>query len=256
MLIQESPLRGPVVLTLILLTVLMLAVSSGSGAVGAESAPAVRLLPYPFADVVSFASDVDGQRPWHGAAIHRVFNEEIGLPISDSLWPQGDSVNASSLFFGPGRLNRASSGVGTEPTFALLLRQWHRGNIDHFHSWQEDGPFELRNEIKPPLELSGVRTEQRLPDVHPDLAPQMSQNVRFYFSAEPPPDLQIVVHDEQGKSMSFDAASIEFFPSHVAIGLDMCGANAVHPPRIKQLRMATARFIQLSYRAFHISCAR
>jgi hypothetical protein len=189
-------------------SVLMLAVSSGSGAVGAESAPAVRLLPYPFADVVSFASDVDGQRPWHGAAIHRVFNEEIGLPISDSLWPQGDSVNASSLFFGPGRLNRASSGVGTEPTFALLLRQWHRGNIDHFHSWQEDGPFELRNEIKPPLVLSGVRTEQRLPDVHPDLAPQMSQNVRFYFSTEPPPDLQIVVHDEQGKSMSFDAASI------------------------------------------------
>jgi hypothetical protein len=36
----------------------------------------------------------------------------------------------------------------------------------------------------------------------------------------------------------------------------MCGANAAHPPKIEQLRMATALFIQLSYRAFHISCAR
>jgi hypothetical protein len=189
-------------------SVLLLALSSGSGAVRAESAPAVRLLPYPFADVVSFAPDVDQQRPWHGAAIHRVFNEEIGLTISDSLWPQGDSVTASSLFLGPGRLNRASSGVGTQPTFALLLRQWHRGNIDHFHSWQEDGPFELRNEIEPPLKLSHVRTEQRLPDVHPDLVPQMSQNIRFYFSAEPPSDLQIALHDKQGNSMSFDFGSI------------------------------------------------
>jgi hypothetical protein len=189
-------------------SVLLLAVSSGSGAVGAESAPAVRLLPYPFADVVSFASDVDQQRPWHGAAIHRVFNEEIGLTISDSLWPQGDSSNASSLFLGPGRLNRTSAGAGTEPTFALLLRQWHRGNIDHFHGWQEDGPYELRNEIEPPLVLSDIRTNQKLPDVHPDLISQMSQNVRFYFSAEPPPDLQIILHDEQGKSMSFDAGSI------------------------------------------------
>jgi hypothetical protein len=189
-------------------SVFLLALSSGSGAVGAESTPAVRLLPYPFADVVSFASDVDQQRPWHGAAIHRVFNEEIGLTISDSLWPQGNSVNASSLFLGPGRLNRTSSGAGTESTFALLLRQWHRGNIDHFHGWQEDGPYELRNEIEPPLVLSDMRTNQKLPDVHPDLISQMSQNVRFYFSAEPPPDLQIVLHDEQGKSMSFDAGSI------------------------------------------------
>jgi hypothetical protein len=189
-------------------SILLLALSSVKGALGAEAGRAIRLLPYPFADVVSFASDVDEQRPWHGAAIHRVFNEEIGLTISDSLWPQGDSVNASSLFLGPGRLNRTSSGVGTEPTFALLLRQWHRGNIDHFHGWQEDGPYELRNEIEPPLEISGVRTEQRLPDVHPGLDPQMSQNVRFYFSAEPPRDLQIVLHDRLGKGMSFGAESI------------------------------------------------
>ena len=68
--------------------------------------------------------------------------------------------------------------------------------------------IELRNEIEPPLELSDVRTNQKLPDVHPELISQMSQNVRFYFSAEPPPDLQIVLHDKQGKSMSFDSGSI------------------------------------------------
>jgi hypothetical protein len=179
-----------------------------SGVLGTESKPAIRLLPYPFASVVSFASDVDAQRPWQGAAIHRVFNEELGLTISDSLWPQGNSVYASSLFLGPGRLNRTKSGVGTEPTFALLLRQWHRGNIDQFHSWQEDSPVEVRNEIDPPLHLSDVRTSQTLPDVYAGLGAQMSQNVRFYFSAEPPADLTICLHDKQGKSLVFGPGSI------------------------------------------------
>src|SRR4051812_10624643 len=48
-----------------------------------EPNSAIRLLPYPYAHVVSFASDVDAQRPWHGAAIHRIFNEDLGLTISD-----------------------------------------------------------------------------------------------------------------------------------------------------------------------------
>lgn len=184
------------------------AVLSGSDALCAESIPTVRVLPYPFANVVSFASDVDAQRPWHGAAIHRVFNEELGLTISDSLWPQGDSLNASSLFLGPGRLNRRNSGVGTEPTFALLIRQWHRGNIDHFHSWQEDSPFEIRNEIDPPLPLSEVRTSQKIPDVYAGISSQMSQNVRLYFSAQPPADLTVVLREKSGKSMAFGPGAV------------------------------------------------
>lgn len=168
----------------------------------------VRLLPYPFAHIVTFASDADMQRPWHGAANHRFFNEELGLTTSDSLWPQGGSKFASSLFLGPGQLNRAPSGVGTEPTFALLLRQWHRGNIDHFHSWHEDGPIAARNEIKPALPLSSERNSQKLPAVTPALQFQPSRNVRFYFSAAPPEDLSIILHDTEGRTSSFGPSQI------------------------------------------------
>jgi hypothetical protein len=174
----------------------------------AEPDPVVRSLPYPFSHVVSFISDVDEQRPWHGAAIHRVFNEDLGLTISDSLWPQGGTQMTSAFFLGPGRLNRHNSGVGSEPTFALLLRQWHRGNIDHFHGWSEDGVLQLQNQIDPPLALSGVRISQELPKVPVGMSGQEAQSVRFYFSAEPPADLTIALHDTQGKNMSFNSGSI------------------------------------------------
>ncbi|WP_375784452.1 carboxypeptidase-like regulatory domain-containing protein [Bradyrhizobium sp. Pha-3] len=174
----------------------------------AEPDPVVRSLPYPFSHVVSFISDVDEQRPWHGAAIHRVFNEDLGLTISDSLWPQGGTPLTSALFLGPGRLNRRNSGAGSEPTFALLLRQWHRGNIDHFHGWSEDGVLQLQNQIDPPLALSAVRTSQELPKVPVAISGQEAQSVRFYFSAEPPADLTIALHDTQGKSISFNSGSI------------------------------------------------
>lgn len=162
----------------------------------------IRPMPYPFSHLVSFSSDVDMQRPWHGAAIHRVFNEEIGLTISDSLWPQG-SPDSSSLFVGPDFLNRKASGVGTQPIFALLLREWHRGNIDQFHGWHEDGPIQVRNEFDAPIVMTGVRTTQRLPDVFPSLVSQHTQNVRLYFSSQPPSDLRVLLLDKQGKSISF-----------------------------------------------------
>jgi len=167
----------------------------------ADENPNIRSLPYPFSHVVSFSSDVDMQRPWHGAAMHRVFNEELGLTISDSLWPQG-SEYSSALFLGPSTMNRTPSGVGTQPTFALLLREWHRGNIDHFHSWQEDGVLQARTDIEPPLALTSARVSYELPPVHQTLREQNAQNFRLYFSAPPPLDLTIVVHDAQGRSLS------------------------------------------------------
>jgi hypothetical protein len=167
----------------------------------AEPNPNIRTLPYPFSHVVSFASDVDMQRAWHGAAIHRVFNEELGLTISDSLWPQG-SAFSSVFFLGHGTINRTPSGVGTQPVFALLLREWHRGNIDHFHGWQEDGVIQARSEIDPPLALSTSRVSQDLPPVYKALTVQRAQNFRLYFSESPPPDLTIIVHDELGRSLS------------------------------------------------------
>ena len=167
----------------------------------------VRVLPYPFSHVVSFAADTDALRPWHGAAIHRFFNEELGLTISDSLWPQGRE-GASSFFVGPGQLNRSPSGIGSEPTFALLLREWHRGNIDHFHSWHEDGPLALRTVIQPPLLLSAARSSLSMAASSTGLPPQPSRNVRFYFSAAPPADLSIMLHDSQGGSSIFGPGDI------------------------------------------------
>jgi len=176
-------------------------------AAAADLNPVVRVLPYPFSHVVSFASDVDMQRAWHGKAIHRVFNEEIGLPISDSLWPQG-SNSSSGLFLGPGALNRTASGVGTQPVYALLLREWHRGNIDQMHSWQDDNVYQLRNEINPPLALSAVRNSVTLPEAPASIASQISQNVRFYFSSLPPADLTFVLRDREGKTISLAAGTI------------------------------------------------
>ncbi|MFM9975216.1 MAG: hypothetical protein ACKVON_11690 [Beijerinckiaceae bacterium] len=170
----------------------------------AEPNPHIRPLPYPFSHVVSFASDVDMQRPWHGAAIHRVFNEELGLTISDSLWPQG-SAFSSVFFLGTNTINRTPSGVGTQPVFALLLREWHRGNVDHFHGWQEDGVLQARSEIDPPLALSSARVSQELPPVHQTMSQQRAQNFRLYFSEQPPPDLTVVVHDQLGRSLSLAA---------------------------------------------------
>ncbi|WP_157860950.1 carboxypeptidase-like regulatory domain-containing protein [Bradyrhizobium viridifuturi] len=173
---------------------------------GKPDAP-VRLLPYPFSHIVSFAADTDALRPWHGAAIHRFFNEELGLTISDSLWPQG-SEGSSSFFVGPGQFNRSPSGIGSEPTFALLLREWHRGNIDHFHSWHEDGPLALRTEIQPPLELSAARSRLDMAASSIGLPPQPSRNVRFYFSAAPPADLSIMLHDSKGGLTIFGPGDI------------------------------------------------
>ncbi|WP_420969861.1 carboxypeptidase-like regulatory domain-containing protein [Bradyrhizobium sp. B120] len=195
------------------LLVLRLIVALGCCALGAASALAdegkpdapVRVLPYPFAHIVSFASDTDALRAWHGAAIHRFFNEDLGLTISDSLWPQGRQV-ISAFFVGPGQLNRFPSGIGSEATFALLLREWHRGNIDHFHGWQEDDLLPFRAEIQPPHSLSAARSSLTMSSV--GLTPQASRNVRFYFSAAPPADLSIMLHDTQGRSTIFGTGDV------------------------------------------------
>ena len=112
-----------------------LALLLGQGAPAhAESVQAeIRRFPYPFANSIAFASDADMQSVADGMAIHRWLNERLGLPISDSVFPLGSW--AASFFTGPSKLNTAR--VGAFPNFALLLRQWHRGNIDHFHSWTE-----------------------------------------------------------------------------------------------------------------------
>lgn len=104
------------------LTLLAAGTLSSSHADPPTPASIIRPLPYPFYHVVSFSEDTDELKPWHEMALHRVFDEEMGLPISDAIWPHG-SDRLSTLFLGPNVLNRTPSGVDDQPTFALLLRE-------------------------------------------------------------------------------------------------------------------------------------
>ena len=179
----------------------LIVVCLGSFEAVAEPGKKIRKIPYPFSHVVSFASDVDLQRPWHGAAIHREFNQGLGLTVSDSLWPQGGN-GSSSFFLGYNTLNRAPSGVGTIPVYGLTLREWHRGNVDHFHSWQEDGVYQVRNDIKPPVQLIKTRTTYNLPKAPDSITYQTPQNIRLYFSEKPPPELRIMLTDNDRAQIS------------------------------------------------------
>jgi hypothetical protein len=81
--------------------ILLLTTSSLTGRAIAADAD-IRRLPYPFGQMVTISSDVDYEAPWHGRAIHKFLNEDLGMPITDSVWVTnstgGPDVNA---FFHP-----------------------------------------------------------------------------------------------------------------------------------------------------------
>ena len=206
-------LRRAVSLLLIATPMIGGSVALGTGASGTEDVSRLRELPYPFHQVVSFSDDADELKPWHGAAIHRVFNQELGLPVTDSLWPHG-SDRLSTMFLGPGRLNRTPTGVDGLPTYALLLREWHRGNIDQFHGWQEDSTFQLRNVFDPTITLSSAQTVIDIPPTASDIAHEQRQNVRLYLNGEPPADLTVTLSDSTGRQLTYG-------PDQIAKGRDV-----------------------------------
>lgn len=191
-------------------SVLLMAMSGyGFASSDRGSAPSsvIRTLPYPFHHVVSFSDDTDELKPWHEAAIHRVFNEELGLPITDSIWPHG-SDRLSTLFLGPGIRNHTPSGIDEQPTYALLLREWHRGNIDQFHGWNEDSTYQLRNDFIPSIKLSSSTVIIPLPETDPAVADQQRQNIRLYFAGVLPADLSIMLRDTLGQTFTFNVNDI------------------------------------------------
>ena len=170
--------------------------------------PIIRALPYPFHHVVSFSDDTDELKPWHEVALHRVFNEEMGLPITDAIWPHG-SDRLSTMFLGPHALNRTPSGIDDQPTFAVLLREWHRGNIDQFHGWNEDSTYQLRNELSPSVKLTSAAVRVTVPETDPVAADQQRQNIRLYFTGAIPADLSITLKDSLGQSLTYAAADVQ-----------------------------------------------
>jgi len=189
----------------------------------------LRQLPYPFSHYISFASDVDGQEPWRGAAIHKIINQEIGLPLSDSLWVQAGGVkrqtflkrfekiienglvflgfkqfnrHPSALFTVSEHLNQSPSNVENHPIYGLLLREWHRGNIDHLHSWQQDYCFQIVNRFDPPVSLNTSKIRFEVPPVNKALKQLVYGHLRIYFSEPPPTDLKIELKDRYENRVS------------------------------------------------------
>ncbi|MCC6534015.1 MAG: hypothetical protein IT531_15810 [Burkholderiales bacterium] len=164
------------------------------------AASEVRDYPYPFSHVVTFASDVDQQTPLYGRVLHAQVNERIGLPVSDSLWVIARGGAGNSAFFTRlSQLNDQPSGVHAHPVYGLLLREWHRGNYDHFHSWQDDATPQLRNVFSPGIALSSDRVTIRLPAARSTAGAQTRahaltpQHLRMLFDAPPPADLSMVL---------------------------------------------------------------
>lgn len=118
----------------------------------------LRDYPYPFGNSLAFASDVDMQTPEVGERFHSIINQGLGLPISDSLWVKTDAASLSGIFRSHGELNREAvlDGKSNDIAFSNLVKNWHRGNIDHFHSWHTDSEVVLRYEFDESFE-NGVR---------------------------------------------------------------------------------------------------
>lgn len=168
----------------------------------------LRRLPFPFGQMVTFSSDADYAVPWHQAAIHRLLNEDLGLPISDSVWVSSSSglPDVGAFFDSFSGLDRQPSLVDNRPVFQLLAREWHRGNIDHLHSWSDDMVPQYKTTFPEPIRLTGSSIEVLLPD-----APWLKsfergrgyQQLRLLLGGMPPQDLSIEVRFADGSSSNY-----------------------------------------------------
>jgi len=172
------------------------------GAMQAAAADNVRPFPYPFEHHVSFASDVDMQSPARGAEIHRLLNESLGLPISDSIWAQtsGASAGGSGLVTAGLELNRAKTGRNGQAAYIELLRAWHRGYADHFHSWHGDEVPQLRDAFPTPATFGVKPVSIRLNPPPEGLRSTHYVRLRIVFEKDPPRDTIVTGRDFAGRS--------------------------------------------------------
>jgi hypothetical protein len=158
----------------------------------------LRRWPFPFSNVITFSGDADMQVPWFAAAFHAQINDTIGLPLSESLWISGSQPNHVSLLNSQGTLDRTPSGWRHHSVAGLLIRQWHRGNIDTFHGWQDDGWLRLFQNFDPPLALSSDRISLDVLPAPEGVARGKYPILRLFFDAPPPTDLVATLADQSG----------------------------------------------------------
>lgn len=132
----------------------------------AETSP-LRALPWPFAHMVTVASDVDMQPAWYGRALHNRLNDALGIQIGDSFWANATigAAGTTSLFESIDRVNGTPSGVEGHSVFRLLVRDFHRGHYDHLHGWQSDALPQFRFVLPEPLRLDAEPRRVGLPRV-------------------------------------------------------------------------------------------
>jgi hypothetical protein len=174
----------------------------------------IRRLPYPFGQMVTFSSDVDYEAPWHERAIHKFLNEELGLPISDSVWVSNSTgdPNVSAFFSSFSGLNKNPSGIDGFPVFELLTREWHRGNIDHFHSWTDDAAPQYKVTLATPVKFLNDHVEipelPKAPWIEQFQHDRGYQQFRLLFDARPPVDLSIEIRYSDGTSLVYSKAEV------------------------------------------------
>jgi hypothetical protein len=196
-------------------TVLLLLVTTSSLNSPAIAADAdIRRLPYPFGQMVTVSSDVDYEAPWHGRAIHKFLNEDLGIPISDSVWVSGSTgaPDVSAFFSSFSGLNKRPSLVVAFPVFELLIREWHRGNIDHLHSWTDDAAPQYKVMLATPAKLLNSRVEiaelPKAPWISAFQPERGYQQFRLFFDTRPPVDLSIELRYSDGTSLVYNKAEV------------------------------------------------
>jgi hypothetical protein len=186
----------------------------------------IRRLPFPFGQMITFASDVDAQAPWHTRAIHRHVNEDLGLPIGDSTWIASalDAADQSAFFRSFQELNNRSAGFEGHTIYGILLREWHRGNIDHIHSWTDDGIPQYHYRLPTPFAITAEAKESIQIPAAKWLVPfeavgRGSQQLRLIFDKVPPDDLTAIVQTVDGSRYVFPPHLVQRYRSGSAEAL-------------------------------------
>ncbi len=110
----------------------------------------IRLLPYPFGSALAIVSDVDSSSRERYDGYVGMLVDELGLDFGDSTWlrwqylherqkPTSNGFGFFSRHFSLGKSEDPSL-YGPTRTFNESVAEFHRGNIDHFHSFLSKGP--------------------------------------------------------------------------------------------------------------------
>lgn len=101
---------------------------------GPAQTPAPRRFPYPYRAALALCSDIDEcDRPTF-LAVHRLINDDLGLPVADTFFGRG-LFPKQMAYFQPGRLDPSADAP-------LIRAAIADGLIDGLHGWGDfnDGP--------------------------------------------------------------------------------------------------------------------